>query len=592
MLTILTYVANRASVISFGPLGTVYAVRNEYTLFIRQINTETLLQLIGGINKFMDAIVAGSISYLSSAYISFLLGKRCGVALSDFEIGDAMTNPFKAFYTIRKCFRLRATHGTLFVLLNISTRVLTSICVVLLPISINTLVAPKEILRPDLKSDGFGSSESITHDNTLRTPRMMVDGISWHTPQAKFDLLLGNKSTSILDSYLAAQVLEAYLDFPTPFMHQKTNQLRGWHVVSRDPLRVTAIDTTVLSARAASAQSAFVKQLWNDSKTYGPPYAKHSVSFWGFYTVSTPSVEVFCAPDPSLTQSNQISFESSPNSSDAKLTQTIKLGPVPDLSFQGHSCTFWVSHALLTLNTWYTPLSDAWPNNFDPAAQVDGTVALMVDDDRDKVTLAKTTEPTTFAEGVERPLFTMLQRIQSVLSALLDTGSESSISANATNVDAFLLFLILASRELRAQNDDYATDAPTIAHLLVLWAQHLVTLADWDVSQSPDEWTTSFPVWYKVYAAGPRLRWEFAILLVPCYLFAVLFGGLCFVTWKQVKPLACVEAPGMLMAAKAIESEFGIIKVDEEMSSARYDLCLRVNQDKELQAVQYKCQGK
>lgn len=71
-------------------------------------------------------------------------------------------------------------------------------------------------------------------------------------------------------------------------------------------------------------------------------------------------------------------------------------------------------------------------------------------------------------------------------------------------------------------------DIPYIARILTFWAQHTLSLAQWNLSSSATEMTYSRRVHYMVYASGPRLRWQNTMLVVPCWLLFLMLAGIAF----------------------------------------------------------------
>lgn len=502
----------------------------------------------------MDATVAGSISFLSSAYLSFGISHEKGAAVSDFDLADCMMNPFKAVYTIPRCCRqdkeVSKRHRTF----NIVVRAVTSVCFVLLPISINTLLMPKVIYHPSLSGDGFTQTRKIVSENYLITPMVYINSLSWDKGLLKSSGLLGETNGSV--QLIAAQVFDAFYDLPMAFTHEN----RDWYTAKRYPNALTAIDTTTSRARAATVRAEDVQSLWQQSKTYGPRYAKYAVGFWGNYNVSTPTVDVFCelnetTPGP---QKGTIQFHP-PQDNEIAITK-VDLGSIPSLGFKAHTCSITTRHALYSVGAWFLP-------NYD--AQLNASTALLADNYGSP--FVYTSSPPGFAINVHNAMLSMLQETHPILSALTNTLYQNTDTDTDTG-DPFLHFLIHAANHLSPSS---STTPSSLPHLLAFWSQTLITLSTWHLTTSPKKTQTSDPNWYQVYAAGPRLRWEFAILLVPCWLFTVLFVGVCFAVVKRVKLVACTEVTGMFFVKRAEGRDGRSVAVEGEMEKGLYRVRVR-----------------
>lgn len=525
----------------------------------------------------MDATVAGSISFLGAAHVSFSMTKgRNGASITDFDLSDCMMNPFKAFYTIPRCYGQRHKGHLISSLLNISVRVATSVCYILLPISINTLLTPKLIWHPFMDHNGFPRTTAMTRDLHLITPMVYVSGLSWETSRLTSSRLLGAASSS--ESLVAAEVFEAFHNLPSAFVYRE----RGWHTGTRYPNSVTVIETRPFTARGVTARAEDVQHLWQESKTYGPSYAKYAVEFWGEYNVSTPSVEVVCELNETSSAQGGIRFDPVRH---VPGTARVEFGRLDSFGFDAHTCCLTTSHALFGLGAWYLPKFDG---------QLNASTNLAADrwaNLPSGPSYALTRPPPDFVAKVHDPLISTMHAMQPSLTALAQNSISNALQAECS-VDPFLCFLLQAARQLRATYPDYDTDASALSHLIAFWAQHTTTLADWTLTTDPDPTVTksSSPSRYKVYASGPRLRWEFAILLVPAWLFAVLFTGVSLTLWRRVRLLSCTDAPGMLFVKKSASSRsrsqgVGSLHALEDLETGMYGVRIWVDEQGGVEAV-------
>lgn len=562
-----------------------YPLHRQYELIGYQLEPETILQFVGGMNKFMDATVAGSISFLSAAYLSFGISREKGAIIADFDLADCMTNPFKAVYTIPRCCRQDEAIPKWHRIFNVVVRMLTSVCFILLPISINTLLSPKVIYHPSLSGDGFSQTKKLASENYLVTPMVYVNGISWDNALSKSSGLLGGTNGSV--HLIAAQVLDAFYDLPMAFAHGK----RDWYTAKRYPNVLTSIDTTPSRARGATVRAEDVQRLWHESKTYGPHYAKYAVGFWGNYNVSTPTVEVSCELNETVPTSQMGTLQFHPAQDPDTATTKVDLGDIPSLGFKAHTCSITTRHALYSVGAWSLPTYDA---------QLNASTAL-IGDNWAGFPFTYTSSPPGFAVNVHDPMISMLQETHPVLSALTSTLYHDT-DTDIGSEDLFLHFLVQAANHLSSLPSPSTTTTPTpttpthplfLPHLLTFWSQSLYTLSTPHTTTSKTHQTTSGPTWYQVYAAGPRLRWEFAILLVPCWLFAVLFVGVCAVVLKRVRLVACTDVSGMCFVRRGEgwdEAGVGVgsglgMDVEGEMERGFYGVRVRKGADGALEVV-------
>lgn len=526
----------------------------------------------------MDATVAGSISFLSAAYLSFGVSREKGATIADFDLADCMTNPFKAVYTIPRCCRQDEAIPKWHRMFNVVVRVLTSVCFILLPISINTLLSPKVIYHPSLSGDGFPQTKKLASENYLVTPMVYVNGISWDNALSKSSGLFGETNRFI--HLIAAQVLDAFYDLPPAFAHSQ----RDWYTAKRYPNALTSIDTTPSRARGATVRAEDVQRLWHESKIYGPHYAKYAVGFWGNYNVSTPTVEVNCELNDSIPTSKIGTIQFHPSQDIRIATTRLDLGGIPSLGFKAHTCSITTRHALYSVGAWTLPTYDA---------QLNASTAL-IGDNWAGFPFTYTSSPPDFAVNVHDPMISMIQETHPVLSALTSTLYHDTDSSGE---DPFLHFLIQAANHLSSLSSippSTTTPIPTtpthplfLPHLLTFWSQSLYTLSTPHLTTSKTHTTTSGPTWYQVYAAGPRLRWEFAILLVPCWLFVVLFGGVCCVVLRRVRIVACTDVSGMCFVRKG-EGWDGTgmgMDVEGEMERRFYEVRVRKGRDGALEVL-------
>lgn len=96
-----------------------------------------------------------------------------------------------------------------------------------------------------------------------------------------------------------------------------------------------------------------------------------------------------------------------------------------------------------------------------------------------------------------------------------------------------------------------APDAASMASVIAAIAQHLLTIASWNMTASPhpDATVDSYPIRWQVYGSGPRLAWEWAAAaILAVVLLAVLLGGL-FGLVSGIKSGPWLETAGIMLIA-------------------------------------------
>lgn len=234
------------------------------------------------------------------------------------------------------------------------------------------------------------------------------------------------------------------------------------------------------------------------------------------------------------------------------------MGSVPSLNFSSVSCQMTLRQVLFPVGTWLSTQVNA------------GRVDLSLNDFGSRwaaipVPLNASRYDHSCAKSLTDQLSSTLNRID----RLLGTG--------------IVHHMALTARRLAEINDGFinttSPDAASMAPVLAVLAQHLLTIASWNMTASPDLEATveSFPVRWQVYGSGPRLAWEWAaVVILVVVLLAVLLGGLFGLT-SGLEPGACLETAGMMLLAnqsKPMESTKGSVGgvLSQKAALAKYYL--------------------
>jgi hypothetical protein len=522
-----------------GLEATVYPMLNSYNFFGAQLNTETLLQFVGSINKLMDELIASSLCILVDTYGTILMVRKIkgGATIQDVDLQQPLLNPLRAVFDGYRNLKASKKDRLLKNICFSGIILVTAVCTWLLPLAINTLLIPKLIYHPHLTSDGWSSTQKSKDEGHLITPRVIIDSVYWEESLSSSATLPNFTSTGASNAQLASQVFISFQELSSSYQPG----VKGWYSAIRRPDFVTAIDSA--NATAATARAVDIQRLWNISATYGPSFAKHSIGYWGNYNVTVPSVSVTCTSEYNSTaEADQGGIFLAQTGS----YTTIRLWEVGSVNITSSVCKVHVQHSLFAVNSW------TLGNNYDQQAQVWAPAALLIDSDR--VDTQLTPIPHWTENLILRNLTLAMQESQLMLTTLA-SATMGDCNSNASSCqDAWSRFLIATARSLSHAN---MTENEALAQVLALWAQHSLSLAQWTISLSPNETTLSGPLWYHIYASGPRLAWEQTIVLVPIWLLFVLLVGIGFLFWFQEFPLECLTTGGMLIASCRVAQESG-----------------------------------
>lgn len=143
--------------------------------------------------------------------------------------------------------------------------------------------------------------------------------------------------------------------------------------------------------------------------------------------------------------------------------------------------------------------------------------------------------------------------------------------------------MALTARRIARLKDGFSetttADGASMAPVIAVIAQHLLTIASWNMTASPDtnETVDSFPVRWQVYGSGPRLAWEWAaVVILAVVLLAVLIGGL-FGLASGLEPGPWLEPAGIMLIANqsnTMESAKGSVGgvISQKAAEGRYYL--------------------
>lgn len=193
----------------------------------------------------------------------------------------------------------------------------------------------------------------------------------------------------------------------------------------------------------------------------------------------------------------------------------------------------------------------------------------MEDFNRDGISIPSPLNASSSDHSCAKSLRDQLNNTITRMDRLLDTG--------------IVHHMALTARRLAGLNDGFsntsAPDAASMAPVIAVIAQHLLTTASWNMTASPDPGDTvdSYPMRWQVYGSGPRLAWEWAAAaILAVVLLAVLFGGL-FGLVLGIESGPWLETAGIMLLAnqsETMESTKGSVGgvISQKASKGRYYL--------------------
>lgn len=199
-----------------------------------------------------------------------------------------------------------------------------------------------------------------------------------------------------------------------------------------------------------------------------------------------------------------------------------------------------------------------------------GPINIVINDfNRDGISIPSPLNASSSNHGCAKSLRDQLINTLTRMDRLLDTG--------------IVHHMALTARRLVDLNEGFsktsAPDAASMAPVIAVIAQHLLTIASWNMTASPDpgETVESYPMRWQVYGSGPRLAWEWAAAaILAVVLLAVLVGGL-FGLVLGIESGPWLETAGIMLLAnqsKPMESSKGSVGgvISQKALEGRYYL--------------------
>ena len=520
-----------------------------------------------------------ALEYVSLQTLTLWMTHKRGAHTIDYEMKEELSRPWIALANNIERWRLfgwkgLGWRGTARFVLTLAS----SVCFLLLGAAMNTIGIPKGRWYPDL----FPKSKANDALMTIKTTQMSLASLDWmNIWNVGWDAVGSGPQSWV--SAVALASASTYSVLGTLDGIYAPNQKLGWCGVSELGNTVTALNNSVSGStvESLSIQTSFIIDLYNSLQENGPKFAKLSSGLMGTVGLTLPQLTTTCspvnnstAPKPDIISVGE--FSNSTTSSAMK----ISLGPNAAAGFGGAECTISLHQVVFPVSFWYNGPSADGINLLDYGFGSPGWVLPRL------ITPLSLPSTQNDAENLRQ----LGIQFSSMLSSMDGLLPGSSLNQH----------LALVAQKLRITQPSFESDTASLASVVAIMMQHLITVAAWNLTPSPTDLTTHYPLRWYVYGSGPRLPWEWAIGLVLCFFLVFLAYDVYLMLYYRISPGPWLTLGGMMAAAgntakkmKSIDgSTVGIVK--EKGKTAKYyvrkdgagdvKICDDVGQEEELVA--------
>lgn len=523
--------------LTIGAKWMVFDLR-DFTVNSIAISTDLQLSVIGLLNKIMDAFVQASIKHTASVLLTvwMALGVR-GASLLDLELKEELTQPWTCIGNFSKRCSRNGWQGVGFKgILRFLLSLSVSCCVLLLGLATNTIGIPKERWWPPGNTGGYSLTDEMRHLMTITMPRAELVGVDWmnHWNDAWDMIGSGPASWDAATALVAASTYTFLGGIPGPYKEASPD----WYSVETEQSGyLTGVNTVIngTTVQTVSVQNSAIQGTFDYFKANGSHnFQRYAIGWEATLNTTVPVLTTTCTPGLiyNSTADNAIDVDPPQDTSPTGSTLNVSIGAVPSLNFTGVTCNMTLLQSLFPVGSWIVSNAGVavslnnWGSNRNPVP----------------VTL----EPLPGNRACALALRDQINSVTPRLDRLLD--------------DRLVPHMVKTARRLAYLNPNLsspADDAPSMAPVMAVMAQHLLTIAQWNTTMSPSSSSglrgattvSSYPVRWQIYASGPRLAWEWAaVAILAVVLLAVLAGGL-YGLVRRVEPGPWLEVAGIMLLA-------------------------------------------
>ena len=487
-----------------------------------------------------------ALEYVSLQTLTLWMTQKRGAYTIDYEMKEELVKPWIAMANNIERWRLfgwkdLGWRGIARFVLTLAS----SICFLLLGAAMNTIGIPKGRWYPDL----FPKSKANEALMTIKTAQMDLASVNWtNIWYDGWDIVGSGPQSWISAAALASastySVLGALDGIYAP------NQKLGWCGVSEPGNSVTALNNSVSGStvESLSIQTSFIIDLYQSLQRTGPKFAQVSSGLMGTVGLTLPQLTTTCSPLNSSTapKPDIISVGGLSNSTTSP-TINIAFGSNAAADFGGGECAISLHQIVIPVSFWYNGPSADGMNLLNYGFGSPGWVVPRL--------ITPLSLPSTQNDADN------LRQLGIQLSSMLSSMNGLLIGSSLNQ------HLALAAQKLRVTQPSFESNTASFASVVAITMQHLITVAAWNMTPSPTNLTTHYPLRWYVYGSGPRLAWQWAVALVPCFFLVFLAYDVYLMLYYRISPGPWMKLGGMMAAGNMAEkmksldgSMVGIVK--------------------------------
>jgi hypothetical protein len=510
-----------------------------------EIQPDTQLVLMGVVNKMMDYLLTYGIEHMAALILTaWMTGQPAanpsiGVLAVDFELNQELLRPWVAirhFVTMWRSYNIRAKRRSrLVILLRFLISLACSMCFLLSAAAMNTMGLPKQRWYPDLWPNSTVNNDIMT----MSTPRMSLASIDWSNYR---DMGLNTVSNGSQWSIAAAAFASAS-SYTTLASLDKLYQPfpRTWRGVKENDTYQTLINTNInrSGVKSTSIQGSYVTDIYHNAKATGPSYARSSTGMLGSVTLTLPMLTTICNAGTTTELKPRTLLVQTSRPTAMNGTLTLQIWSNEETSFAGATCLLNLQQVLFPVHFW---LKDDSGFTF---WLTDGSGLAFVDVPYSESGPITVLPPSTVDKRNLERLAGQFSLMLPHLDGLLPNSS-------------FAEHLVLAARRLKQSAPGFDTEIESLAPVVALTMQRLLTTATWTMTASPTTNVTSFPIRWYVYGSGPRLNWQWVTGAIFSVLILILSYGVYLMLRYRMAPGPWLKLGGMLNAANAADKMYSV----------------------------------
>ncbi|KAN0072609.1 hypothetical protein V8E54_009538 [Elaphomyces granulatus] len=491
-----------ATVLYLGASGTSWGLSDINLDNILVLSTDIQLVTLGLVNKILDYLVTVCIHHTAVASITKWMmlpdnpPSGDAVRIEDFDLEGELSKPWVAVSKFLSRVRSSYSSSSKRKLMTFARFILclaTSVSTLLLGASVNAIGMPKSRWYPD--PNYVPENDTIFFFTSPLARIGNVDFMNIWQESWEMSREVGDPSWALTNALAAVDTFVALGNLYST-VSGKNRSNPGWYpVYSSDPYRLTAVNVTAepgAAVQTMSFQAGVVQDMYNGQRENSTQsWPSKSVGWNANLNLTVPILNTTCTADKE-TNLEQGALKAEVPSTSSNMTIYILIGP--STNFSGARCAVEIRQGYFPICSWFYlsgPTNGFSVNSY--GQMMNPNIAFLN-------ALESDTSITTI-------LANFFNTIVPVLSGLLIGPMDSTAYS-------LQLASIIAS--------DQGSQLDGLAAVYGMLMSELITAAEWTVTTSPTEMVTQGPVRYYLYGSGPRLPWEWAIVIVIGIIIAIV----------------------------------------------------------------------